>query len=90
MHVHNFPSIFPSESVRVLSRAYVKSVLKRLVQFCLIASLIARVCTGKCVLCLKARDSYNNRINHEFNYDLHNLSIIYFLEMHMKFENKLY
>ena len=47
-----------------------KSVLKLHVQFCFIASLIARM-HGKVRSCLKARGSYNqlqnNHINYEFN-----------------------
>ena len=59
------------------------------------------VCTGKCVLCLKARGMCNqlenNRINYEFNNDLHDLLLMrgmisrgllrLKLEMHMTFEN---
>ena len=60
------------------------------------------VCTGKCVLCLKAHDScnqlQNSCINYEFNKDLHNLSLTWGtiarellrwkLEMHAAFVNR--
>ena len=61
-----------------VSSNFLKSVLRHHMQFHLIASLIARV-HGKKRSLSKSSWLYNqlqnNRINYEFNYGLHNLSL---------------